>query len=214
MGNRRQAMKISSLNCRSLKKHIEDILSDGSLLKSDIICLQETWLQEDAISEDLQIPNFKLHLNSNGKGKGIAIYFKRSIFQHECDIKRENMQLTKFNSSELDIIVVYRSQQGNQKALNDAIDSLTNHKKPELIIGDFNFCYLDKSPSAVKQHLKGNHFKQLINEPTHIEGNLLDQAHLRDVKGALQCTAEVHSKYFTDHKALALIVTKGKKYDI
>ena len=124
------------------------------------------------------------------------------------------MQLTKFNSSELDIIVVYRSQQGNQKALNDAIDSLTNHKKPELIIGDFNFCYLDKSPIAVKQHLKGNHFKQLINEPTHIEGNLLDQAHLRDVKGALQCTAEVHSKYFTDHKALALIVTKGNKMNI
>jgi hypothetical protein len=84
---------------------------------------------------------------------------------------------------------VYRSQQGNQKALNDAIDSLTNHKKPELIIGDFNFCYLDKSPSAAKQHLKGNHFKKLIDEPTHIEGNCLDQAHLRDVKGALQCTA-------------------------
>jgi exonuclease III len=69
MGNRRQAMKISSLNSRFLKKHIEDILSDGYLLNSDIICLQETWLQEDAISEDLQIPNFKSHLNSNGKGK-------------------------------------------------------------------------------------------------------------------------------------------------
>ena len=44
------------------------------------------------------------------------------------------MQLTKFNSSELNIIVVDRSQQGNQKALNDEIDTLTNHEKPELII--------------------------------------------------------------------------------
>ena len=209
-----QVMQISSLNCRSLRKHIEDISSDAFLLKSDIICLQETWLQEDAISEDLQIPNFQLHLNSNGKGKGVAIYFKETIFQHECDIKKENMQLTKFNSSELNVIVVYRSQQGNQKALNDNIDLLTNHEKPELIIGDFNLCYLDKSPSAVKQHLKGNNFKQLIKQPTHIEGNLLDQAHLRDVTGALKCTADVHTKYYTDHKALALIVTKGNRYKI
>jgi hypothetical protein len=88
------------------------------------------------------------------------------------------------------------------------IEFLTDHEKPELIIGDFNLCYLDKSPSAVKQYLEGNQFQQLIDEPTHIEGNLLDQAHLRDVEGALQCTAEVHSKYFTDHKALALIVKK------
>ena len=38
-------LKISSLNCRSLKKHFIDISSDDLLLKSDIICLQETWLE-------------------------------------------------------------------------------------------------------------------------------------------------------------------------
>ena len=109
---------------------------------------------------------------------------------------------------------MYRSQQGNQKALNDKIDSLTTQEKPELIIGDFNFFYLDNSPSAVKHYLKENHFKHLIDEQTHIEGSLLAQAHLGDVKGALKCTAEVHTKYYTDHKALALTVTKGNKYKI
>ena len=43
-------MKISSLNCRSLKKHQEDIMSDAVLLKSDIICLQETWLENDKVT--------------------------------------------------------------------------------------------------------------------------------------------------------------------
>ena len=39
--------KIFSLNCRSLKKHHLDIQSDSSLLKADIIFLQETWLEDD-----------------------------------------------------------------------------------------------------------------------------------------------------------------------
>ena len=40
-------IKISSLNCRSLMKHFLDICTDSNLLKSDILCLQETWLEDD-----------------------------------------------------------------------------------------------------------------------------------------------------------------------
>ena len=72
-------LKISSLNCRSLKKHYPDISSDDLLLESDMICLQETWLDDNTIIEDLMIPNYKLHLNSHGKGKGIAIYFNKNV---------------------------------------------------------------------------------------------------------------------------------------
>ena len=69
-------LKIYSLNCRSLKKHYQDIITDDELLKSDVICLQETWLEDDSIQEDVNILDYDLHLNSNGKGKGIAIYCK------------------------------------------------------------------------------------------------------------------------------------------
>jgi hypothetical protein len=48
----------------------------------------------------------------------------------------------------------------------------------------------------------------MITEPTHIEGNVLDQAYLRDINGELECTAELHSKYYTDHKGHAIIVKK------
>ena len=40
-------------------------------------------------------------------------------------------------------------------------------------------------------------------------GNLLDQAYFKDDDGLLECTAEVHSKYYTDHKGLAIIVKQG-----
>ena len=62
-----KALKVSSLNCRSMRKHYEDILLDSFLLKSDIICIQETWLDNDEEREDLYIPSYELHLNSGGR---------------------------------------------------------------------------------------------------------------------------------------------------
>ena len=41
-----------------------------------------------------------------------------------------------------------------------------------------------------------------MKEPTHIEGNLLDQAHMRDTNGMLKCSIELQRKYYTDHKGL------------
>ena len=176
------SLKIYSMNCRSLVKHFPDIKSDDILLKSDIICLQETWLDENRPREDLEIETYELHLNSNGKGKGIAIYFKKDLLKHELDIKHQNIQISKFTSSDLDLIVIYRSQSGNLNLLTQYFDKLMDREKPLLIIGDFNFCFLSDSSNLVTNYLNANSFLQLVEEPTHIEGNLIDQAHLRDIK--------------------------------
>ena len=77
---------------------------------------------------------------------------------------------------------------------------MTNIRKPVLVIGDFNFCYLDGSPNSIKKYMNEKRFLQLVNEPTHIEGNLLDQGHLRDIPGNLESKVEVQSKYYPDHK--------------
>ena len=46
--------------------------------------------------------------NSNGKGKGLAIYFKKDLLKHEADIKEENIQISKFTSSDIVLLVLYR----------------------------------------------------------------------------------------------------------
>ena len=76
--------------------------------------------------------------------------------------------------------------------------------KPQLVVDDFNFSYLDSS-----SFLEAQNFSQLITEPTHIEGNILDQAYFKDIDGLMQCTTEVQSKYYTDHKGLAITVKQG-----
>ena len=79
--------------------------------------------------------------------------------------------------------------------------------KPQLLVGDFNFCYLDRTSNT---YLQNNNFKQLIEEPTHEEGNLLDHAYLRDTNMNLNCKVMLHSKYYTDHKGLSILIHKGK----
>ena len=173
-----------------------------------MICLNEIWTDNDNVKDNLQIANYELHLNSKGRGKGVATYFKRAIFTHVSDVKGDNMQLSKFTSHMLDVIMLYRSQGGNYDELIDHIDSMSSRQKPLLIVGDFNFCYLQSNYNRAKQHLEGQKFSQLISEPTHIEGHLLDQAYLQDKQENLDVTAEVHSKYYTDHKGLAIILKK------
>ena len=146
----KKALKICSLNCRSLRKHYQDILSDDDILKSDIICLNETWLESKEITEDLKLPNYELSLNSNGRGKGIATYFKEGIFHHETDIKEDNMQLSIFRSSLLDIIVIYRSQRGNYIDLNKHIEMMDTEERLLLVIGDLNFCFLTSENNKTK----------------------------------------------------------------
>ena len=112
--------KISSLNCRSLKKHFLDIISYDALLCSDMIALQETWLkdikdQETRLEErrKLDIPDYQMHVVSCGKGKGIVTYFKNSIFTHIEDFKDTTFQLSKLKSVICDVINLYRSQNGD-----------------------------------------------------------------------------------------------------
>ena len=118
------------------------------------------------------------------------------------------MQLSKFTSSTLDIIALYRSQGGSYSDLNRYIEMMDCEGKPLLVIGDINFCYLTSEFNVTKQYMERKQFIQMINEPTHLEGHLLDQAYLRDKENTLRCTVEVQSKYYTDHKGLALIIKR------
>ena len=197
-------LRIYSLNCRSLGKHNKDIATDAFILNSDIILLQETWIEPGHPMQELQIPGYILHLNNQGRGKGLATFFKESIFSHQVDITHEHMQLSKFTSKEVDIISIYRSNQGSFEQLNKEIESMTAGGKTLIVAGDFNFCYLEKTMNLTKKYMIDNNFNQLIHEPTHIEGNALDHCYLRDRKKNLDATVKLDCKYYTDHKGLAV----------
>ena len=67
-------IRVTTLNVRSLQKHYEDFISDDYIQNSDIICLQETWLNADP-SENLT--EHEAHF-LNLKSKGICAVFKEN----------------------------------------------------------------------------------------------------------------------------------------
>ena len=205
------AVKISSLNCRSLNKHYDDIKSDAVLLNSDLIALQETWLEESDCHDSLDIPGFVLETVSCGRGKGIATYYNKAKFTNVENYKGKNFQLSKFKSIFLDIITLYRSQDGNYIQLKDKLSMMINLGRPTLIIGDFNYCYLSTNTNLLRDFLNLQDFKQLIQEPTHIDGNIIDQAYLRDCDNTFRLETFLHSKYYSDHRGLAIIIKQGRE---
>ena len=60
---------------------------------------------------------YEAHIISFGNGKGIAIYYKASIFNKQQDYITPTMQITKLCTKSLDIINVYRSNKGNSVEL-------------------------------------------------------------------------------------------------
>ena len=122
------------------------------------------------------------------------------------DIKENQMQLSKFISSHLTVVALYKSQKESQATLNQAIEDMTKFDKTVIVLGDFNFCYLDNYLNSTKKYMRNRDFKQLINVPTHIEGNLLDQAYIRDKEEKMDVTGDIQGKYYSDHKALNIII--------
>ena len=116
--------------------------------------------------------------------------------------------MTKLTSASIDIISIYRSQNGNPFEVNKRIEDMMILGKPQLVIGDFNDSQSSSNPN--KKYLEENEFESLIDEPTHIEGNVLDQAYLQDRDKKLTVTAGLQCKYYTDHKAIALIIKQTK----
>ena len=133
---------IYSLNCRSFRKHFDDILTDSRVLRSDIICLQETWIEDETLHR-YEIPSYTYHSNSFGRGKGIVIFYKEDHFKHIADIKKENLQLTKLSSITVDVIAVYSSQNCPYDLLNEGIKKLLTVDKPSLVVEDFTFWFKD-----------------------------------------------------------------------
>ena len=81
-------------------------------------------------------------------------------------------------------------------------DLLNQTKKSVLIAGDMNWDYPSRN-NCMKKYLMENGFSQQVEEPTHVEGSLLDHVYLK-IKGGSKTAVNVvqRAKYYSDHDAL------------
>ena len=204
------SVKIVSLNCQSLVDKIEELREDQMLLISDIICLTETWLKSDSITENIMIPGFDLHLNSVGVGKGIGTYFKSAKCSPEFNIKKQKLQITKISSSEIDVFNIYRSQGADSLELVADLREKISKDKITIVCGDLNLCFIKQRENCVTKMLEDYGFNQLVKEATHIKGGHIDHVYSNHDPGLFQVDVMMYSPYYTsrDHDALFITIRK------
>ena len=198
-------VKISYLNARSLVNKFENIKKDSSLHQSGIMILGETWISSDPEpTNKYELKDFHSHLNNSGRGKGLAVFSKQrqeKIF----DDNEENINITKIEGADIDIIAVYRSNGGNVRKLIEKLQNLIEMSKTTMIIGDMNICNKMVPNNALKTYLEGKTFKLLTKKATHTDGSHIDHAYVMNV-GNFRNNPEVElvPKYYSDHDAICI----------
>ena len=96
----------------------------------------------------------------------------------------------------------------SQNAKLDEVSEFVRFHATEkcIVTGDFNFTP-DKS-NLLSQQLKTLNFSQLIQEPTHKEGNIIDHIHVSPI--LKDCTSShLEYVYFSDHQGVCVNIIRN-----
>lgn len=200
-------LKVSLLNIRSIMAHIEDLKRDSVLLKSDIICLCETWLQPAELeSPSVELQGFKLIQCSVGKGKGVAMFVKNSLNIDYIDFEKQpSLQCIQLEINSTSLILGYRSQDCKPTTLKHTLEKRICHDKKILMIGDFNIDVNSSDYQGAFQEIETKfELKQIITKATHEAGHILDLA-FTNIEST-NCQVTVHQPYYSDHDALCFML--------
>ena len=193
---------IVSCNIRSIMKNFIDFMLFTTKKNAKVLCLQETWLEPTAANLDLMEDIAWSQENvCFGRGRGLTTFHKQE-FQWKANVKCEGFQLTLIESSELNLINVYRSSNAETSSFLSHLGSLLDTSKQTVILGDFNLCYLSQRNHPIFKFLESIDFHQMVENPTHIEGRLIDLVFLND--GNLKVDIRQIAQYFTDHDLLEI----------
>ena len=102
-------IRISFLNCRSMKDKFENIRADKSLLISDVIILVETWVEDNQDTDRYDLPDLKSNFNNGGRRKGIISY-SNDRFTHTKNIMQKGFCMSKVTSEPVDVAGFPRSK--------------------------------------------------------------------------------------------------------
>ena len=200
-----KSIKVAMLNCAGLRSHIVDIKNDKVLLKAHVLQFVETSLEKNSASNDLEIEGYSSHFLNISRGKGQAIYTREDSICFARNVIDNGIQVSKFISSGLLLIAVYRSQNGNIGTLLEILMDMISRNDAVLIVGDFNICNNKKKNNAIRTTLLDKRFKLLVEESTQIMGGFIDHAYWKGDEELWETPClERYSPYYSDHDALCI----------
>ena len=199
-------------NCRTLRKHIQNIKNERNLLAADVIGFVETKLQSP-LSEDYDIDGFyNLSFSFEEASHGIAVYIKNSLkfdkclcytrFSIECALLCCKDTVLGFVYCPPGCATVSNISQFLLSLL-DAITSIFHLTQQNIILmGDFNYDYEDnKRIARLFQETLG--CVQLINVVTTDYNSCLDHIYVTSNISVVE-SGTLESCY-SDHKPIFVV---------
>ena len=162
------SIKVAYLNIHSLRDKLEDIIADPFFAFGDLLIFGETWLeQDDELNLEAVLPNnynkesfylreYKATLNSKGRGKGIAAFYKEKKFSVTHSFSDDLLQVIFFESENICVIGIYISH--TEMYLCMVLAILIPNSGSCVIIGDMNICSRAAAGHSVFDFLKKGDF--------------------------------------------------------
>ena len=149
-----EGLRVASLNVSSLRKHVEDVRTDPHLKHADILCLQETWLNENEEEQPhYQLEGYTSFFLSQGRGKGIAAYARTGLkIQEMRHHSSSHLQMLKISLAGLDVVAMYRSKEEPLNLVAHHLQNLLSKTTSTLLIGDINYCFLREQNYLSRYH--------------------------------------------------------------
>ena len=170
-------------NIQSLNAHLEHMKSNTEIRKAHVICLSETWLENDHNDLDsFNIDGYSLETLNSGRGRGVAMYIQNSVNYERIFASNDQFDILAIRTTgntEMLITVIYKPVGTSQRNFSSEIsDLLTQFETLDtnytVIVGDFNHDLLKHPP--IPAFVKYN---QLIQQPTTSKGTLLDHIYIK-----------------------------------
>ena len=194
------------MNVLSLRKHYVDLLRRIENINVNVINFQETWLEPNTDASKYSIGDMIPHLNSMGRGKGLATYVGEGFILRGEFICEEQCQLIKVSNEDIEIVNVYRSQECNTRVFQDKLEYVVDLSRPTIVCGDTNIDISKDRGRAFIEFMESLGLTQLVTQPTHARGGLLDHvwvtADLKDKVNVKQTAV-----YFSDHTILTIEIS-------
>ena len=176
-------------NCRSIKNKLSFFQSLIYAKSFDVFCITESWLSDSIYNEEVLPHGYVIYRRDRPgptRGGGVFIAVSQRISSKLIFISPtiEMIAIELILHRHMIICCIYIPPQSSENYITDVIESL--HQLPPnlqlIILGDFNFPEIEwetlnsssSSGSLLCDHLFSLNLIQLIDEPTHIQGNILD----------------------------------------
>ena len=189
--NGNKGFKIMHLNIRSLIKNIDQFRIYASNNQYDIMCINETWLDDKISDHEVGIDGYDLLRKDRKRtGGGVAMYIRNSInYKIRQDIMPDYLELItveiiKPKAKPFLLNTWYRPPDMPMEAFNDyelCLQKMDCENKEIICIGDFNCDYLQPDKNETQRLLylaKIFQLEQFIEEPTRITKNTRSQIDL------------------------------------